>query len=140
QYEDQPDDLCFEHYTQALLLPHPVGRPVIGTEELVASFPSESLAAYWRRVATPRRMILVVAGAIDERAVLEQARRLFGGLPASEPEQAGLGPAPGRGGERVLLDRDLEQVNFCLGVTGPRRAQDERFAWGLYDTILGGGM
>jgi len=139
QYEDVPEDLCYEHYTQALLLPHPLGRPVIGTEELVSGFSAGALADYWNRVVTPRRMILSVAGAIDEAAVLEQAKRLFGGLTGGEPGQHGLDPVEGRR-RRAMLDRDLEQVNFCLGVTGPKRQQEERFAWGIYDTILGGGM
>ncbi len=140
QYDDIPDDLCFERFSQQLLLPHPIGRPVIGTEELVTGFTRDALMAYWEEILDPALMVLSVAGDFDEEETLRLADSLFGKLASGRcAELAGMEPAPGHSG-REFIDRDIEQVNFCLGVTGPRRRQDERFAWALYDSILGGGM
>ncbi len=138
-YEDVPEDLCFELYTQALLLPHPIGRPVIGTEELVSSFSADELRDYWKRVNVGDRMIISICGAFDDEELLALCRR-FERIPASSGErQHGIGKAEGNN-QVVVVDRDLEQVNFCLGMLGPTRHGDQRFAWALYDTILGGGM
>jgi predicted Zn-dependent peptidase len=139
QYDDIPEDLCYERFTQALMLPHPVGRPVIGTEELVEGFTRDALMEYWQRVLTPARMILTVAGSFDESELVRCCEEEFGRLPAREVTQNGLSPLTGQH-LAVALDRDLEQVNFAFGVTGPKRAMPDRFTWAIYDTILGGGM
>lgn len=139
QYEDIPDDLCFEKFTQALLLPHPIGRPVIGTEELVSGFSQSALLEYWNRVLTPRRMLLSVAGDFNEAQLIRLCEEEFGALSTAPCPQNGLEPVPGSHGW-ILEDGDFEQVNFCLGTTGPVARHGDRFAWVLYDAILGGGM
>lgn len=139
QYEDIPEDLCYELFTQALLLPHPVGRPVIGSAELVSSFTRTQLHEYWLSRLAPERMILSLVGNFEEPATLALVEELFGGLNLPAQPLLGMDAAPGKR-ESIALERDLEQVNFCFGVTGPKRGQDDRFAWSVYDTILGGGM
>jgi predicted Zn-dependent peptidase len=141
QYEDIPEDLCYERFTQALFLPHPLGRPVIGTEELVASFTRDGLVDYWQRVLDPARMILSLAGDFEVEPTLEMLEKQYGFLPRRAANGALSGSEKVVGhGLREAISRDLEQINFCLGVTGPRRNHPDRFAWAVYDTILGGGM
>ncbi|MEO8376985.1 MAG: pitrilysin family protein, partial [Candidatus Sumerlaeota bacterium] len=139
QYDDIPEDLCFERFTQALLLPHPIGRPVIGTTELVDGFSRQALLDYWRDVLVPSRIIISVAGAFDEAALLRDGEKYFGHLKETGTKQAGLDFVQGNHAA-VALDRDIEQVNFAFGVSGPDRSNPQRYAWSLYDTILGGGM
>lgn len=138
-YEDNPEDQCFEHFTQALLLPHPLGRPILGPEDLVESYTRSELLDYWQGALLPERMMISVAGDIDIDAFVELAEKHFGSLPPRKSEQPGMTAPPGAH-NRALIDRDLEQVNFCFGTTGPVAGQPDRFAWSLYDTILGGGM
>lgn len=139
EYEDVPEDQCYEAYTQALLLPHPAGRPVIGTPELVSSYTRDQLLAYWHQALHPARLVLSVAGDVDPGEVTALARQFLGHLDGSTPPPDTLDPIRGKA-ETVLIDRDLEQINFCFGVTGPTRDVPRRYAWVLYDAILGGGM
>lgn len=139
QYDDIPDDLCFERFTQALLLPHPVGRPVIGTAELVGGFSRKALIDYWNSVLVPSRIIISVAGGFDEAALIAECEKSFGHLRDTGAQQEGMETVEGQHGA-VAIDRDIEQVNFAFGVTGPDRHNAQRYAWSLYDTILGGGM
>lgn len=137
--EDNPEDLCFEEFTKALLLPHPVGRPIIGSPALVEGFTREALVAFWRERMAPERLLLSLAGAFDRGAVIAAARRLFGALSGPGIARRGMETMAPRSNRR-LLERDLEQVNFCLGYPAPARQSRERFPWMVYDTILGGGM
>ncbi|MCC6548009.1 insulinase family protein [Candidatus Sumerlaeota bacterium] len=139
QYDDVPEDLCYERFTQALLLPHPVGRPVIGTAELVGGYSRDGLLDYWQKVLVPSRVIISAVGAFDESALLRDVEKFFGELRNTGADQQGLSFVDGGHGA-VALDRDIEQVNFAFGVTGPDRHNPQRYAWSLYDTILGGGM
>lgn len=138
QYDDIPEDVCGERLLEAHFGRHPYGRPIIGTPESVASFGAEHLKAYWRAHLDPSLMVLSVAGAADPQAVVEQATRLFSGLPAVPAVAPIAAVTPGHGTMRV--ERDIEQVNFGLAFRGPARLHPDRFAWTLYENILGGGM
>lgn len=137
--EDIPEDLCFDRFTQALWLPHPAGRPILGGVEAVARHRREGLLGFWRDRLAPARMLLSVAGKFDEAEVLRTADRLFGKLSLEPPDLPGAEPIPGKH-ERVYFNRDLEQINFCLGYAGPHRHMPDRHVWVVYDTILGAGM
>lgn len=138
-YEDMPDDLCQEHFTRALMLPHPLGRPVIGSEQSVASFSRDMLADYWSRVLNPADMILSVAGDFDHDEVVRLAEEELGRLTPRAFSKTGLEPLLTHP-RHSLLDRELEQVNFSFGFAGPSCQSPDRFIWAVYDTILGGGM
>lgn len=137
--EDNPEDLCFDRFTQALWLPHPAGRPILGGEEDVTRYQRGELLDFWRARLAPSRLLLSIAGRYDEKEVLATAERLFGHLTLEAPDLPGAEPIPGKH-ERMYLNRDLEQINFCLGYCGPHRHMADRHAWVVYDTILGGGM
>jgi len=53
QAEDTPDDIVFDHLQECAYPDQPLGRPILGTEELVASLGATSLPASW--VATTAR-------------------------------------------------------------------------------------
>ncbi|MCC5875262.1 MAG: insulinase family protein [Candidatus Sumerlaeia bacterium] len=137
--EDNPEDLCYDRFTQALWLPHPAGRPILGDEDDIASYTRKQLLDFWQARLAPSRLLLSVAGKFDRDEVIRLAEEIFGGLTIEAPDLPGTGPIPGKH-ERSYINRDLEQINFCLGMTGPHRHHPQRSAWIVYDTILGGGM
>src|SRR6187549_2249956 len=47
--EDAPDDLVHELFAQQFWSRHPLGRPILGTPETVASFDSDRLRQYFKR-------------------------------------------------------------------------------------------
>ncbi len=139
QYEDIPEDLSFENYTQALWLPHSIGRPVLGREEQVASYTRDHLESFWKKSLVPSRIVISATGDLSHDEILKLVNKHYGKLSANEQPQNGLDPVIGSH-KHIYLDRDLEQVSFCLGVTGPKREAENRFAWAFYDMVLGGGM
>lgn len=137
--EDNPEDLCYDRFTQAIWLPHPAGRPILGFEGDITRYTRGELMDFWQARLAPSRMLLSVAGKFDEDEVKKLAGELFGGLNLEPPDLPGTQPIQGKH-ERSYINRDLEQVNFCMGMTGPHCHHPERHSWIVYDTILGGGM
>src|SRR5688572_15447433 len=45
-YEDEPSDKVHDVLAQAIFGDHPLGRPIIGTAEVVSSVPVPEIAAY----------------------------------------------------------------------------------------------
>jgi predicted Zn-dependent peptidase len=139
-YEDIPEDLCNENLMQALFLPHPLGRPIIGTRELVEGFQQAELLAYWQAMLVPERMILTACGNVELGEVVAMAEELFGHRQRGSATPLAGNDAPGIASVQTSVERKLEQVNFAIGLPAIKRTDDSRFDWLVYDTILGGGM
>ena len=137
-YEDEPSDKVHDVLSAAVFGGHPLGRPIIGTAEVVGNVPVPDIAAYHGRRYGPRNMVVAAAGNIEhERLVDLVERSLAAGIPAGEPEPPS--PAPQVAVPRVCFHRkETEQVHICLGGPGIARADDRRFALRVLDTLLGG--
>lgn len=137
---DAPEDVCFEQFLTGLWAPHPMGRPVIGTEQTVGAMNRAALHDRWRAMLDPRQMVISIAGGIDIEAAEALVARLFD-LPANGATIASpKGPMKASEGRRVTTRRDLEQVHFTMGVPGLPVGDEGRYAMVFYDLILGGSM
>jgi zinc protease len=83
-YEDDPWDALSQRVEAALFLPHPYGRPVLGTrEDLLATGPDE-LRAFHGRFYVPGNAVLVVAGDFGDPArALDAVAATFGEVPGT---------------------------------------------------------
>lgn len=139
EYLDSPEDLCFENMLQKLWLPHPLGRPILGTPETVGRFTREMLLEYWSAIRHPSNLILSLAGGIDFAEAQALAERLFAGPQDGAVPVPVVESASGHAG-RIVVERDMEQVQFCLGLEGIARHDERRHAMAVLDTIFGGGI
>lgn len=81
-YDAHPSAQLQEAVQATLFTNHPYGRPVIGWGHEIAALNREDAFAYYHRFYTPENAILVVAGDIEEDAVLALAERHYGVIPA----------------------------------------------------------
>jgi predicted Zn-dependent peptidase len=139
-YEDTPQELVHDLFSQAVFGDHPLGRPVIGTAEVISTVSRRALSSYHRTAYAPGNVVVAAAGNLEHD-------RLVGLLQRSE-RRAGV---PARAGTRVrrplarlpepelrFQRKDTEQYHVCLGATGISRSDRLRFAASLLDSILGG--
>nr|MDP8943113.1 insulinase family protein [Actinomycetota bacterium] len=137
-YEDEPSDKVHDVLAAAIFGDHPLGRPIIGRADVVASVPVPELAAYHGERYVPGNLVVAAAGNVDHDHVAALvARALEGGSPDGGLEPRGAVPGNGRPALRFHR-KDTEQVHACLGAPGIARADERRFALRVLDTILGG--
>ncbi len=137
QAEDTPDDIIFDHWQAAAYPGQPLGRPVLGTEEIVLSLTRDTLIDFMRARYTAPHMVLSASGNIEHDAFVDMVARAFEALPTShgEPEQ----DATYHGGE-YREDRDLEQAHVVLGFDGVRYDDPDFYGIQVLSQLLGGGM
>jgi predicted Zn-dependent peptidase len=82
--EVDPDNLSRE----LMFGSHPLGMTITGNLENLARFEVRDLQAHMQRHYVASNMVLCVAGAVDERAVLRSALLHFGGLRTGAPSTA----------------------------------------------------
>lgn len=134
---DTPDDIIFDHFQATAFPDQPLGRPVLGTEELVRAMTRDTVAGYMRTHYAAPRMVLAGAGRIDHDHLVETAERMFAGLPTDS--DCATERAAYRGGD-YREERDIEQVNLVLGFDGVAYDDPDYYTASVLSTLLGGGM
>ncbi|HEX3788230.1 MAG TPA: pitrilysin family protein [Pseudonocardiaceae bacterium] len=141
--DDDPEDLLHDTFATALLGDHPLGRSVLGTEDSITGMSRTALRGFYKRRYQPHRMVLAVAGNVEHGQVLRLARKALAARLGGDGE-----PAAPRGGRLRATRRstlelrtdDTEQAHLLLGVRALDRHDDRRFALGVLNAALGGGM
>ena len=135
--EDAPDDMVFERLQETAFPAQPMGRSILGKRETVRSFDRKRLGAYLKRNYRAPDMVVVVAGAVDHRAVVGEVTERFAGFvgPAAPAPEA----ARFAGGSHIET-RDLEQVHVALAMQGVPQRDPELFSLQIFTSALGGGM
>jgi hypothetical protein len=114
-----------------------MGRPTLGTEDVIGAMPREALTGYMRRHYGPERMVVAAAGALDHDRLLDLVQTHFADLPQVAPPP----PEAARyGGGEFREDRDLDQVHIVLGFPSAAYGSPLHYPSMLLSTLLGGGM
>jgi len=138
-YEDTPQELVHDLFSEAVFGDHPLGRPVIGTTEVISTVSRRAVGAYHRSAYAGDNVVIAAAGNLEhDRLVTLIERTRENAAPSQrhvKPRPALVKPPP----PGVRFGRkDTEQYNVCIGAPGIARSDRRRFAASLLDSILGG--
>src|SRR4051812_902541 len=70
-YEDAPQELVHDLISQAVFGSHALGRPVIGTAEVISSIPRESIQRYHDEMYVPGNIVMAAAGNIEHERIVQ---------------------------------------------------------------------
>jgi predicted Zn-dependent peptidase len=139
-YEDTPQELVHDLFSEAVFGNQPLGRPVIGNRKVISSVSRRALAGYHRSMYVGGNVVVAAAGNLEHNAVVRLVE-----LAQRRPEDV---PPKGVRLRRPLVSepapslrfqqKDTEQYHVCVGAPGISRSDRRRFAASLLDSILGG--
>lgn len=143
--EDDPEDVAHEALAEALLGSHELGRPIGGTNQTINAVDRDSVFAHYKLHYRPENLVITVAGGVSHESVvalveteLARAGWLSGSFPA---QRRSLEPSVlGSSVKFRPVEKDVAQANVLLGFQSIRGNDERRYALGLMNTILGGGM
>ena len=141
-YFDTPRDFIGGVYDELLYGDQPLGWDIIGRKETVRSATRETFLEYIGRWYKPSRMVIGIAGRLDDD-VRADVERLFGDLePAETGEPEPLAQvAEANGGPQVKVHtKQSDQAHLILGVRSRPLAHRDRYVLQVLATVLGGGM
>jgi predicted Zn-dependent peptidase len=136
--EDTPDDFIHDLFARKFWQGHPLGRPIIGTEQSVGSLTRDILIEYLNDVYRAGNIIIAVAGKVDHRELLGLLNSLFDRIPAGRRPSPVSPPLPTKRTETVI--KDLEQIHLCLGTLSIPQDHPLRYEAFILNTVLGGSM
>lgn len=151
-YEDEPSDKVHDVLAGAIFGEHELGRPIIGSAEVVSSVPVADIAAYHGGRYVPENLVLAAAGNVDHDRLVELVEAAIAGqetgaaLPGpreratgGQSASAAFAPAPAPLAANVRFEvKQTEQCHLCIGGPGIARADERRHALRVLDAILGG--
>ncbi|MCI0665498.1 MAG: insulinase family protein, partial [Acidobacteria bacterium] len=137
--EDTPDDIIFDIFCENFYPNHPLGRPILGTPETLATFKPDTVWSYYEEIFTPHNLVIAAAGNIEHEYLFDLANTYFGNIRVSDSELRSSMPeatAP------IILRHkgELEQSHLVIGAPCPSSVSDDRYSANLLTVILGGGM
>jgi predicted Zn-dependent peptidase len=139
-YDDAPQELVHDLIAEAVFGDHPLGRPVIGTAEVISSIPRDAIARYHDTMYVPGNIVVAAAGNIEHDRIVElvsralEARTSAGSAAINLRPPLVTAPAP----KLRFQQKDTEQYHVCLAAPGISRSDRRRFAASILDSILGG--
>jgi predicted Zn-dependent peptidase len=143
-HEDTPDDLVHDLFAETLWPGHPLGRAILGTKQSIQAATRDQVRRFYRRHYVPGNVVVVAAGNLHHEAVVDLvAEHLDPGPRADAPAAWNVRPPgepPTASGRSLVRRRATEQAHICVGTTGLSRNDPDRFAFGVVNAAIGGGM
>ena len=135
---DEPSDHVHELHLENRWGQHPLGKPIIGTPESVSSFESADLRRYLDRRYRAENVLLSVAGNVSLETVRAAAEATLGKIPHTTVDSELTRPT---GKASIdLVEKDVEQVHFCIGTDGRSVFDEDYYTLAVLDAALGGSM
>lgn len=147
---DDLADVAQERFFEEVLGEHPLGRPIGGNPETIRAANRDDVDRHYRASYDPSTLIITAAGAVDHDRLVEL---VVAALDASHEARwsTKVDRAPVRRTPSELtvahsepqlatVQRPSEQINLLMGTPGLKSSDPRRFAFGMMNSVLGGGM
>jgi predicted Zn-dependent peptidase len=138
--EDTPQELIFDLVTSAVFGNHPLGRPVLGSADVISSVSRRSLGSFHRRRYRVDNVVVATAGSVDHDRLVKLVETMAAKAPAPPARKPSaraplVAPPPP---SLVFQKKATEQYHVCLSAPGIARSDRRRFTASILDGVLGG--
>src|SRR5690606_28641283 len=136
-YEDTPDDIVHDLLSRAAYGTHSLGYPILGTEETLQTFTSQSLRDYIEDMYTPENIVISVAGNFKEDFT-ETIEQYFGNFTRGSKQVIEV--KPGFHFNQLTRQKETEQAHLCIGFEGLPIGDENVYDLIIMNNIFGGSM
>lgn len=135
---DTPSDKIHDLFAETFWGQHPLGYPIMGTQNTILGMSRRKMMNYYRRNYQTGNVVIAASGSVSHDRLVRLCREKF-----IFPEGRGTETRPAvrgaRGQVKVVRDRGT-QTHFCLGFDGISYGDRDRMSVLALSTHLGGGM
>jgi len=138
-YRDLPQRYVGNVYDDLLYGDTPLGWDIIGTEEVIKGADQALFTSFTDRWYTANRVVVGLAGNVSQ-AAHDMVAKHFVDIPEANEGTREAAKWTQDGPQVKLHHKDSEQAHLLLGVRAPGLDNKDRYAIGVMNAILGGGM
>lgn len=136
-YEDTPDDIVHDLLAEASYGNHPLGYPILGTEDHLNTFTPETLRNYIKEQYTPENVVVSIAGNVDS-SFIRSVEGYFGSFQSDHKRASIIKPTFLT--NNIEKNKDTEQAHLCLGFNGLPIGDEDVYSLIIMNNVLGGSM
>jgi len=138
-YEDTPDDIIHDIFTQQVWHGHSLGRAILGTKKTVSEYNREDILNYYKDFLVPENIIISAAGNLDHERLEEQLNLLLEKIIYKSAKKI-TGDKPTFIKMEHSKCKDIEQMHICLGTKGLHQSSEDLYPLMVFNNLLGGGV
>ncbi|MCW2961682.1 MAG: hypothetical protein JWM90_2069 [Thermoleophilia bacterium] len=138
-YRDLPQRYVGNVYDELLYGDTPLGWDIVGTEDVIKGADRDLFRSFIDRWYTANRVVVGLAGNVSAEAKAKVSESFLDIGAANEGTRA-TAQWSQDGPQVKLHHKDSEQAHLLLGVRAPGLDSSDRYAIGVMNAILGGGM
>ena len=136
-YEDAPDDIVHDVLARASYGDHPLGYPILGTEDTLSNFNRDTLTQYMNETYTPDNVVISIAGNIHDNFI-EEVENLFGSYNTGHSKREYV--KPDFFNTHLTKKKSTEQAHLCIGYNGLPVGDKDIYSLIVLNNVLGGSM
>jgi predicted Zn-dependent peptidase len=136
-YEDTPDDIVHDLLSRAVFEDHPLGYPILGTEETLNTFTGDTLKQYIHERYTPENVVISIAGNVSD-AFIKEVEKYFGAYQGAKNQK--VDNIPAFHSNQISRKKETEQAHLCIGFEGLKVGHEDIYSLITLNNILGGSM
>ncbi|MET3697934.1 predicted Zn-dependent peptidase [Bacillus oleivorans] len=137
-YEDTPDDIVHDLLSQAIYGKHPLGFPILGSEDTLKTFNGDTLRTYMQERYTPENVVISIAGNIPD-SFIKEVEKYFGEYQSTHVNNE-KEKEPFFHQQFFTRKKEVEQAHLCLGFNGYPVGHEKVYSLIVLNNILGGSM
>ena len=144
EVDKQLEEVVFDHLHATAFQGQPLGRTILGPKENIASIQRDDLVGYIKKNYTADRMVLVGAGGVPHKQLVELAEKHFSNIPTEPSTSAAAHSAAAQkqtpdfiGSEVRIRDDTIPTANIAIAVEGVSWKDDDYFTALITQAIVG---
>ena len=145
-HDDEPGEEVHDLFAESMYGEHPLGRLISGTVSTISPMSRRQIQTFYQRRYVTPAMVIAAAGNLDHGLVVRLVKEAFADRLGETHAPllrrgADRGSAPRlRRGRLRVQDKDTEQAHLVFGGAALARDDERRFALGVLNNAVGGGM
>ena len=136
-YEDSPSELIFDEFENLLFDGHALGHNILGNEQSLLTFNTESGKSFIQRFYAPENMVFFSMGRIPFKKIVQMAETMLSGITFPMATRNRIAPLDFLPVTRQV-QKDTHQAHVLIGGRAYSMHNEKRLSLFLLNNLLGG--
>ncbi|MCF6464686.1 M16 family metallopeptidase [Clostridium sp. Cult2] len=139
-YLDSPEDLVYDLLNELMFEDTPLALPILGSYGTINNLDRESILKYFHNNYIPENMVISIVGNFDDKDTLKILNNDFANGSMGYTNNSINNSLPNIKQKMGCQVKDIEQLNFCIGMEGVKRGSDDIYPLLVMNNVFGGSM
>ena len=139
-YQDSPEDIVYDLLSELMFENTPLALPILGSFDTISNLNRNSILKYFYENYIPENIVISIVGNFDFKETLKVLNNYFKNGSTYFNSSLKYNDIPDFRQKLSSKQKDIEQLNFCVGMEGVKRDSEDLYPILVMNNIFGGSM